>query len=93
MGTAKDRVSVSFALGERNVPESFEQLVKSRISAVSGQGHSLRPETQTSEATTSFDKFQFLNLSHHSIDQAISWDKSAKKQPNKRVNQTKNNPN
>lgn len=74
MGTAKDRVSVPFALGERNVPESSRQMVKPNISALTGEGHSLRAETQTSKAIMSFDKVQYLNLSRHSIDQAFIWD-------------------
>lgn len=71
MGTAKDRASVPFALRERNVPESLGKMVKPSISALIGEGHSLRAETLTTKATISFDKVQFLNLSHHSLDQAF----------------------
>ena len=86
MGTAKDRASVPFALGERNIPESLGQMVNPSISALTGKGRSLRAETQTSKATISFDKVQFLNLSHYSIDQAFIWDKSAKKKKTKQTN-------
>jgi len=71
MGTAKDRASVPFALGKRNVPESLGQMVKPSISALTGDNHSLRAETQTSKGIIIFEKVHFLTLSLHSIDQTF----------------------
>lgn len=76
IGTAKDRAFVPFAQGQRNVPKSWGQMVKKQHFSSNRGGTFTR--SWNSNATISLDKVQFLNLSHHGVDQAFTWDNAAK---------------